>query len=130
MTSGTVTRHVGVDVVSADIEIPGFGTLAGGLGPLLFRRQLLALGPGSQLVGLGLLPLSFNLADSGLLTMSLRLAAPLFGLTLGPTSHQDDSGGHDSDDYDDDHDNDDSSHGLEPYTAPTATAEGRQRDPS
>jgi hypothetical protein len=104
-TSGTCIRHVGVDVVGADIEIRSYLALDGCRVPLLFRLHEVIVGLSSQSVGLGLLTRRGDLARPRVITMFQGLLAQLFGLLFGPTLRQEDNDGHDNGNNDDDHNN-------------------------
>ena len=103
--SGRCIRHVGVDVVRADIEIRGNFAFDGRRVSLLFGHQQVILGLRSHGVRLGLLPRGVDLAGLGLITMFLSLVAQLYGLLIRSALHQDGSDGHDNDNNDDYHKN-------------------------
>ncbi len=99
------TRHVGVDVVGADIEIRGNLAFDGRRVSLLFGYRQVILGLRSHGVRLGLLPRGGDLTRLGLITMFLSLVTQLLGLLIRSTLHQDGGDGHDNGNYDDDHNN-------------------------
>jgi hypothetical protein len=109
-TSGIVVGHVGIDSVGTSAEIVSVRSLAGSLDPLLFRLQLLTLGPGGEFFSRGLLPLCFKVPGSRLVAVLLRLAPRCIGRDCGSTPHDDDSTRHGGDGNDNDHDDDDNGH--------------------
>ena len=100
-TSGTSIRHVGVDVVGADIEIRRNFAFDGRRASLLFGQQQVILGLRSHGTRLGLLSRGGDLTGLGLITMFLSLVAQLYGLLIRSAHHQDGSDCHDNGNDDD-----------------------------
>src|SRR5664279_546067 len=86
--SGRRIRHVGVDVVGADIEIRCNLAFDGRRASVLFGHRQIILGLRSHGVRFGLLARRGELTGLGLITMFLSLATQLCRLLIRSALHQ------------------------------------------